>query len=192
MLIQAQYLNSDETVIAEIQNGFGKRAIFQENALASLCEYQHGKMEGEVQTFNATGCLTNRYFLKDEIKTGEEWEYYPTTDGIHHPKLYLEWDQDTIQGVAKTWYESGVLESQREMRNNKKHGLSFAWFKEGDLMLMEEYEDDILVKGSYFRKWEKTPTSKVENGKGVATLFDREGRFVRKIAYEKGLPQNEP
>ena len=78
------------------------------------------------------------------------------------------------------------------MNNNKKHGLSFAWYKEGDLMLMEEYENDLLVKGSYYKNWEKTAISKVENGKGIATLFDKDGRLIRKIDYEKGIPLNEP
>lgn len=191
ILAQAEYFDPKGQLVSKIENGIGKQAIFQENFLASLLEYKNGKVEGEVQTFNSQGCLTSLYHLKDGMKTGEEWEYYPTTDGMKHPKLFLEWDQDIIQGVAKTWYDTGVIESQREMHNNKKHGLSFAWFKEGDLMLMEEYEDDILLKGSYYRKWEKTPTSKVENGKGVATLFDKEGRLLRKISYEKGLPLNE-
>ncbi len=192
LLTEAEYFDSKESCVAEIKNGSGKQALFQDDFLVSLLEYLNGKLEGEVQVFNSHQCLTNIYYLKDEMKTGEEWEYYPTTDGLRHPKLFLEWDQDTIQGVAKTWYDTGILESQREMHNNKKHGLCFAWFKEGDLMLMEEYEDDVLVKGSYYKKWEKSPTSKVENGKGVATLFDKEGRLVRKIAYEKGLPLNEP
>jgi antitoxin component YwqK of YwqJK toxin-antitoxin module len=191
LLTQAQYLNKQGETVAQIDNGFGKQALFQEDFLFSLLEYKNGKVDGEVQIFNSNGCLTNLYSFKDGMKMGEEWEYYPTTDGIRHPKLFLEWDQDTIQGVTKTWFENGILQSQREMHNNKKHGLSFAWFKEGDLMLMEEYEDDVLLKGSYYRKWEKTPISKVENGKGVATLFDKDGRLIRKITYEKGLPLNE-
>lgn len=191
LLMQARHLNPKGEVVAQIQNGFGKQALFHETTLSALLEYQNGKVEGEVQRFNESGYLISSYFLKDGMKTSEEWEYYPTSDGIRHPKLYIQWDQDTIHGVAKTWYETGVLESQREMRGNKKHGLSFAWFKEGDLMLMEEYEDDILLKGSYFKKWEKMPISKVENGKGVATLFDKEGRLIRKVIYEKGIPQND-
>lgn len=192
LLTKASYFNLKEEPISKIENGFGKQAVFKDEFLLSLLEYQNGTITGEVQTFNADGCLINLYLVKDGMKMGEEWEYYPTNDGIRHPKLFLEWDQDSIHGVTKTWYESGVIESQREMNNNKKHGLSFAWYKEGDLMLMEEYEDDVLLKGSYYKNWEKTPISKVENGKGIATLFDREGRLIRKISYEKGLPLNEP
>ncbi len=192
LLMQAHYWDKKGDLVAEITKGCGKQALFQDDFLASLLEYQNGKVEGKVQVFDNHGCLCHLYHIKDGMKIGEEWEYYPTPEYPLRPKLFLEWDQDLIQGVTKTWYETGVLESQREMHNNKKHGLSFAWFKEGDLMLMEEYEDDILLKGSYYRKWEKTPISKVENGKGVATLFDKEGRLLRKIAYEKGVPLNEP
>ena len=58
-------------------------------------------------------------------------------------------------------------------------------------MLMEEYENDQLVKGSYFNKDGKKPVSKIENGKGLATLFDKDGRPIKKIVYEKGSPQKE-
>lgn len=191
VLVAARYLNKKGEEITSIEQGFGKQALFQEDYLSSLLEYRNGRVDGEVQMFDSDGCLTHLYNFKDGMKSGEEWEYYPSKDGVRHPKLFLEWDQDTIQGVAKTWYDTGVLESQKEMHNNKKHGLSFAWFKDGDLMLMEEYEDDVLLKGSYYKKWEKTPISKVDNGKGVATLFDKDGRLIRKIVYEKGLPLNE-
>ena len=110
--------------------------------------------------------------------------------------VYLKQRYDLIPNLVNTikgytQYESGTLESQREMHDNKKHGLFFAWFQEGDLMLMEEYENDLLIKGSYYKKWEKKPISKIENGSGLATIFDKEGKFLKKITYEKGLPQKE-
>jgi hypothetical protein len=55
-------------------------------------------------------------------------------------------------------------------------------------MLMEEYDNDILVKGSYLKKGDKQPVSKVENGKGIATIYDSRGHFQKKITYEKGIP----
>jgi hypothetical protein len=58
-------------------------------------------------------------------------------------------------------------------------------------MLMEEYENDLLMKGSYYKKYEKKAVSKIENGSGVATLYDKEGKFLKKITYEKGLPEKE-
>jgi antitoxin component YwqK of YwqJK toxin-antitoxin module len=191
-LLEARYFDKNKMLISHIEKGIGKQALFENDALKSFVEYRNGQVEGAIETFNQNGCLINLYHVTDGSKTGEEWSYYPSADGVLHPKLYLQWDQDTLQGICKTWYENGVLESQREFHNNKRHGLSFGWFQEGDLMLMEEYENDLLIKGSYFRKWEKIPISKIESGKGTATLFDKEGRFIRKINYEKGVPQNEP
>jgi antitoxin component YwqK of YwqJK toxin-antitoxin module len=89
----------------------------------------------------------------------------------------------------KTWYSNGVMESQREINVNKKQGLSFAWYKNGDLMLMEEYENDMLIKGSYFKKGDKAPISRIESGKGLATLYTSDGIFLRKVSYEKGKPK---
>jgi antitoxin component YwqK of YwqJK toxin-antitoxin module len=190
-LLKAEYFDSHGEKIAQIENGEGIQALFEGASLASLIEYHRGLIEGEIKNFNAKGQLISLYHIKDGMKHGEEWEYYPSDDKKPFPKLFLQWNEDALKGSAKTWYENGVLESQREMHDNKKHGPSFAWFKDGDLMLMEEYEDDQLVKGSYFKKWEKNPVTKIENGNGVATLFDKEGRFTKKIVYEKGLPQKE-
>lgn len=127
-----------------------------------------------------------RYTQIDGKKTGEEIEYYPNTP--NQPKIALSWHEDILHGPVKTWYENGTLESQREFHNNKKEGLSFAWYKNGSLLCVEEYEDDRLIKGSYFKKNDKNPVSKIEEGKGVATLYSSEGLFLKKIVYEKGTP----
>jgi antitoxin component YwqK of YwqJK toxin-antitoxin module len=192
LLNQGSYFSYNGDVIAEINGGSGKQALFKAKKLASLAEFKDGKPEGEVQNFNSNGALISKYIILNDEKDGEEWHYYPTSTGPLKPKLCVPWSHDTIQGVVKTWYETGVMESQREMQGNKKHGLSFAWFKEGDLMLMEEYDYDVLIKGSYYRKWEQKPISKIENGKGIATLYDSDGHFLRKTLYEKGLPQDDP
>jgi len=188
LLIEGTYSHPDGSLISKIEQGFGKQAVFKEGRLQSLIEFQNGKPEGKIEEYNSSGSLSILYHLKDGKKHGEEWEYYSSTDGQLHPKLCLSWIEDAIQGVAKTWYETGVLESQREMHGNKKHGLAFAWYKEGDLMLMEEYENGLLIKGSYFKKWETRPVSRIERGQGIATLYTPEGNFLNKISYEKGAP----
>jgi antitoxin component YwqK of YwqJK toxin-antitoxin module len=190
-LLNAKYYSPSGKEISCIENGSGFQAVFEKNSLVSLIEYQKGIIEGKVKNFNSKGQLVSLYHIKDGMKDGEEWEYYPSNDEKPSSKLCLQWKEDTLQGPVKTWYENGVLESQREMHDNKKHGLSYAWFKDGELMLMEEYENDQLVKGSYFKKEGKSPVSKIENGKGLATIFDKDGRLIKKITYEKGVPQKE-
>lgn len=55
-------------------------------------------------------------------------------------------------------------------------------------MLIEEYEEDVLVEGKYFKKQAKQPISSVFQGNGMATLYDEQGIFLRKIIYQKGKP----
>lgn len=186
-LLSASYFSPDGSLVASIEKGNGEQALFKDQYLETLIEYRQGIMEGVIKNFTPQGDLFSSYLIKDGVKQGEEWQYYPSSK----PKLCLNWDHDVIQGTCKTWYENGILESQREMHGNKKHGLFFAWFAEGDLMLMEEYEDDLLVKGSYYKKHENKPISKIGNGSGVATLFDKEGKILKKIIYEKGIPKTD-
>ncbi|HEX2580301.1 MAG TPA: hypothetical protein VHK67_07865, partial [Rhabdochlamydiaceae bacterium] len=191
LLLNGTYYSPDGKEISHVKNSNGFQALFENSLLVSLVEYQKGIPEGQVKTFNPKGQLISLYHLKENMKEGDEWEYYPSDDVKPSPKLCLQWKEDTMHGTVKTWYENGVLESQREMHDNKKHGPSYAWFKDGGLMLTEEYENGHLIKGSYFKKDSKKPISKIENGKGIATLSDKEGRLTKKIVYEKGIPQAE-
>lgn len=188
LLINAIYFNKEGAVIAEIENGHGRRAHFRGEHVARLTEYKHGKPEGLIEEFSPEGALECSYTIKEGLKNGEEFTYYPSQTDDLRPKLMIHWVQDKIQGMVKTWYPDGSIESEREMSNNKKHGLSFAYYEGGDLMLMEEYENDKLVKGEYYKKGESTPTSTVEAGEGTATLFTSSGSYLQKIAYEKGRP----
>ncbi len=190
LLLEGKYYTETGNLFSEIKGGEGIQALFKNGVLSSTVEFRQGKPEGKIELFAPEGHILSSYHILEGKKQGEEKEYYPFSKPPQ-VRLSLNWKEDVIQGVVKTWYENGVLESQRDFNNNKKNGLSFAWFKEGGLMLMEEYEDDLLMKGSYFKKGEKKPTSKIENGKGVATLFDNEGHSLKKIAYEKGLPLEE-
>jgi len=188
LLINGTYLDPKGNIIAEIRKGSGNKAEFQEGYLHHLIEYKNGIPEGEIQFFSPCGKLQSSYSVLDGKKTGEEWEYYPPKGKKLLPKLLIQWSENQIQGMVKTWYPNGTLESQREMTQNKKQGLSLAYYKSGDLMFMEEYENDRLIKGSYYKKGEKTPVSSIEKGEGIATLYSADGEFLKKIPYENSKP----
>lgn len=188
LLLFGTYFDQNGEKVAEVEHGEGTKAHFEQGRICRLSEYRGGSEEGTVKLFDEKGNMHITYLLENGMKTGDEWEYYPPKGEEARPKLLIPWYEDQIQGMVKTWYENGRLESQKEMSGNKKHGISFAYYRSGDLMLMEEYENDKLLQGSYFKKGEKHPVSTIESGEGTATLYNAEGHFMKKVAYERGKP----
>lgn len=183
-LKEGVYYDNQEKVLSKIASGKGFKAIFGKEHLIELQEFKEGIQEGLVKVFDEAGKLCRAYSIKGGEKHGEEIDYYPNSE----PKLLITWYEGVLQGPVKTWYNNGIMESHREMSQNKKNGLSTAWYRNGSLMLIEEYEQDKLVKGDYFRMNENTPVSNVDKGKGIATLFNAEGNFAKKIQYHEGKP----
>lgn len=186
LLKSGEYYTPQNQLISEVIGGSGYRIVFNGDKIHSKTEYRQGTPEGKVELYDTQEKIYTSYQIKNGKKNGEEWEYYKESPDA--PKMYIHWVDDQIQGMVKTWYQNGKLESQKEMSNNKKQGLSFAYYPTGDLMLMEEYDNDKLVKGSYYKKGETTPTSSVEKGEGIVSLFTQEGYFSQKIPYENGKP----
>lgn len=185
-LRSASYYDKEGKEVCCVTEGMGTQAIFTGNQLHSLAEIQNGKAQGNVKIFYSNGTVQCTYFINGGKKEGEEVEYYPNQT---HPKLRMFWHEDTLDGIVTTWYPTGNRESQREMSGNQKQGLSFAWYGDGQLMFVEEYDRDTLVKGSYFSKGDTQAASKVEDGSGTATLFDAHGHLLKRVLYEKGKPK---
>lgn len=185
LLMQGTYLGLDGSHISTIHRGNGLRAIFGKKELHELHTFQNGVQEGAVKVYDEGKNLISVYTIKNGEKQGEEIDYFPSST---QQKLSLTWHEGVLQGTVKTWYENGQLESQREMSGNQKHGLFTAWYRNGALMLVEEYECDKLFKGEYYRMGEKHAVSQIEKGKGIATLFNPEGNFSRKVYYQDGKP----
>ncbi len=192
LLQTGSYFNKEGDLISSIENGHGFKARFdsRNGATTELHTFKGGKPEGIVKIFNTKGALKLAYHVKDDMKHGEEWEYYPSShpEESPNPKIMVTWHEDMLQGAVKTWYPNGVQESSREMHQNRKQGYSFAWYTDGSLLLSEEYNQDSLVKGSYFERGNQRPVSKVASGKGTVTLYDAEGKLCNKIPYDGGKP----
>ena len=184
-LMSGYYYDFEDVLIAYVDEGNGEQALFQDGHLTAIKEVKQGFISGVVREFASDGSLVSTHSIKQGAKHGTEEVYYP---GTSQRRLSLEWRDGLLHGVVKTWYEGGGQESEREMYKNKRHGLSLAWYLDGNVMHIEEYENDLLVKGSYMKPGEKKPTSSVEEGKGVATLFDSEGYLIERVVYEHGRP----
>jgi len=184
-LWSGSYYSLEGKLLSQIEEGNGVRAVFEKDRLIALEEIQGGVQQGNVQFFDKQGKLSCQFFLYQQIKHGPEDIYYPGSSQKH---LSIDWYEGRIQGSVRTWYPNGKVESEKEYSQNKKNGLSTAWYEDGSLMLIEEFENDALLKGKYFKKGVSHTTSEVEEGKGVATIFDAKGMLIRRIDYEHGKP----
>jgi antitoxin component YwqK of YwqJK toxin-antitoxin module len=184
LLDEGQYFNMQKELISEVKNGFGKKAIFKNDYLHKFVEYKNGKAEGKIEVFSKNGILKNEYFLIGGKRNGEEIKYY--LNRRHCKKLSVNWKNDVLFGPVKTWYSNGNEESQKEMRQNKKNGMAYAWYKDKTLMFVEEYEDDVLKEGTYYKN--NDVISRVIDGNGVAVLFDENGILLKKVKYKMGSP----
>lgn len=184
-LMEAVYYDKTGKMVSEITLGTGFRALFGKEHLEELQEFKEGVQDGVVRLLGENNQLISTYSVKQGEKEGEEIIYFANST---QPKLQIHWHNGQLSGQVKTWYPNGNLESIKEMSLNKKNGLFSAWYRDGFLMLVEEYDNDKLVKGDYFRHGEKLPVSRVEHGKGVASLFEPDGKFGKKISYNEGKP----
>lgn len=191
LLLSGVYSNKQGELLGNISEGKGFRYVFTKDGISEMQQYYKGAQLGEVRVFNAEGILVRTYHVKNGLMHGEETEYYIGSNlspQSSKPRFSVNWYEGKIHGVTRTWYDNGQLESQREMSSNKKNGVLTAWFKDGNMMLLEEYDHDRLVKGQYFKRGEKNVISRVHLGKGTAMIYDGDGHFLRKINYENGKP----
>lgn len=190
LLQTGRYYDNNGDLISEVNDGHGYRVLFSRDSIAEMHQFQNGKLDGDVKVFGKNGRLVRIYHMRDGVKHGEEIEYYDPMQSrlSSQPMLSINWVEGKIQGMVKTWYPTGLQESQREMTDNVKNGLLTAWYLDGSMMLIEEYDHDKLIKGEYFKRGEKIPISTVADSKGIATIFDSHGNFTRKVEYVDGKP----
>ena len=77
-LLSGSYFNKEGEKISEIKNGNGIHSSFHEGALYSTTQYEKGEAKGLVKIYDIKGNLKLSYQLLNGMKTGEEWEYYPS------------------------------------------------------------------------------------------------------------------
>ncbi len=187
LLLNASYYDLNGTLLSQVEDGAGFRALFEGDSLSFLVQIQQGFAQGGVKQFSAKGDLLSTYHIKNGKKSGTETVYYSPSEATGTlTKLSIDWEEGNIHGSVKTWYKNGQMQSQRDFCRNKKMGPSLSWYRNGSLMLVEEYEEDTLVKGQYYKKNAIDTVSSVIRGTGVAHLYDEDGIFLRKISYVKG------
>lgn len=182
-LIEGKYFNKQKQLVSNIDQGKGFKTLFDEQTPLTQLEYNKGKIEGKIIEYAPSGKIQAYYHMIDDQKQGEEGIYFEDSTQL---KMLLDWHDDQITGIVKTFYKSGVLESQKSYSHNKKNGPLSCYYPDGSLMLLETYSQDRLLEGKYFKKGDREAFSCVEDGTGCTTLFDEWGGIYKQVYYEKG------
>jgi len=195
ILHSGTYWNFSSEITHVVQDGFGVQPIYEGGFLIMEKEYQNGEQRGFIKVYSEKNGLENIFHVEDGQKHGEEIVYFPfrgeESEKIkkeRQPMLSIQWERDVIHGKVVTWYENGQMESEKEMVNNEKQGLSVVWYEDGNIMMIEEFMQGLLVDGKYFRRGSDTPMSRVKNGKGIVYIHDGKGVLLKKVMYDKGEP----
>lgn len=179
------YFDRMGKLIGRVKDGNGYKIVWNDDLSYQSFEYRMGEAQGMICEYDESGNLTHSYFVENELKQGEEVFYFPSSPV---PRLSIFWQDGEVHGSVRSWYPNGMVESEREVSHNKKQGLLTAKYESGNVMLIEEYDQDLLIKGHYFEEGSQAPVSSVLAGEGLATIYDRRGLIAKKVRYSGGRP----
>jgi len=184
-LLSGAYWSSAGEGLFGVDEGYGMRPQFRDSLLWRTCQVSAGAISGELREFDANGRLVRCWSEMCGIKQGEETLFDPATG---RPKLIMSWADDRLSGPVKTFYPSGATESHRNLSENKLHGQSIAWYPNGQIMLIEQYDQDKLMRGEYYSLGCQHPISAVIDGVGTVSLFGADGAPERSFKVIHGEP----
>jgi antitoxin component YwqK of YwqJK toxin-antitoxin module len=187
-LLEGTYFNSKGQKVAEVSAGKGMRALFAGENLEEMQTIENGQVQGWVGYFDEQGQLWHEIHIKESMKEGMETFFYPSKEGKPLPKITMQWSAGVLHGMVRTWFASGQLESERQIVQEKPHGPYIAYYPDGSLRALEEYNKGKLVDGKYFAFGNAQTVSRVIEGQGTATLFDNQGRMIKEVIYRDGEP----
>jgi antitoxin component YwqK of YwqJK toxin-antitoxin module len=168
-----------------VERGFGWRPDYEHDQLIGASEVVDGYLEGQVLRWTPSGHLERKWEQRHASKHGCEQVFDPQTGRL---RLEMTWEEGALSGTCRSFDPSGAQESQWDMLANQRHGRFIAWYRNGQVMLLEEYDQGRLMRGEYFERGSMEPISRVENGFGSATIFNLEGRLRKVISIQDGKP----
>ncbi|MDP7268887.1 MAG: toxin-antitoxin system YwqK family antitoxin [Pirellulales bacterium] len=106
--------------------------------------YHNGKKDGTFLRYGLNGMhLLTQHNYEDDKLHGKVIRWFPAVDSGEEPRVqresvFIHGDRD---GTATEWYENGVMRSQVEFKEGKRHGRTQRWDAEGNLELDLKFVD---------------------------------------------------
>jgi antitoxin component YwqK of YwqJK toxin-antitoxin module len=132
---------------------------------------------------------------KDGLLNGFTTYTFPNSDIIEKQKLF---DSGNLL-LEMEHYPSGLPKQKKDFQNPDRT-LITVWYEDGTPRAQEEYENDLLTRGSYF-SLDNELESQVQNGSGIRSIRSGLGdllskevivdgkRSLQEIYYPSGMPK---
>lgn len=153
--------------------------------LASKSNFVEGKREGEYLEYFVDGKIS----LKGSFKAGDEvgeWIYYHLNGKV---KKVANFSEGKAVGIVKKFYYNGKPESIVNFNNlGNLHGTSTYFNHRGQKIIVEEYNNDILVRvASIDRNGKEFSVSGKPDGTFEFTTYSALGTKKATGAFKKGI-----
>jgi antitoxin component YwqK of YwqJK toxin-antitoxin module len=109
--------------------------------MKSLTTYIQDHKEGIALEFEENSSVSKKYFYHNDKLHGE---YLVLTGAVVREEKHFENGLQT--GVARAYYENGLLQEESYYKEGKRHGASKWYDKDGLLTIQYEYKDGELIK----------------------------------------------
>lgn len=152
---------------AELSQGAQKEWLFdgickvwnEKGQIIAMLPYHQGTLEGKSLHYYPDGTLQKEQNHSNHLLEGLSLEYYPNG-----------------QIRSKLFYKRGMLE-----------GVSLGFYSTQQLAWEEEYREDLLIQGIYFKS-NKEPISEVKDGSGTKAIFNGD-TLTYLVQIQQGIAQ---
>lgn len=202
-------LSSEISYLADKKNGFTWK--YDAGKLVEKTYYVDNQKQGESFTFFETGQIKSKVTYLDDLKDGEGFEY--EKDGRIIALLKFNKDlmvsRDEInrynadklkQGKWVEFHENGINKLVGGYVDGKKNGIFKEYDKNGKLIAIYKYEDDLLSESSkdvdvleerktYYPGAKVKTTATYRDGKlqGFLKEFDENGNLISSSKYDQDV-----
>ena len=212
--VLSNFLDTNENIIDAYKEFHGEVSLhdFNNKFIRYKATYKNGKSDGVSTWYNPDGKINTKGAFVNGKREGK-WFYYNREGGLRKEMSYLNglldgeykvyssngvctylavYKNGVAEGEIIDHYPNGKLESKRSYRNDELHGKSTYYNQEGDVYIIQYYDNGTLKSYSYLDKSgnEVEPVEIKLGDNQIITYFEN-GNKACEFSFNNGLIEGE-
>ena len=156
------------------------------NVISGVADFNNQEswlFDGTSLVYNEKGTLISKFYYEKGALQNDA--VYNFSNG--KIKKVVPYVDDEITGEVQEYTKSGEILLKTTYKNGIKHGSNIGFFSKENIAFIEEYENNLLLNGQYFKK-SRVKIASIKNGDGEKTIF--KNQCIKKlIEYKNGKPE---